>query len=98
MVVVGRTNRKPEDNTVSVEVSDGPTPQAFDAAATDRWGQFGVWAVTIDVPADADPGNYTLRSDDGDDTDLVQVAIQSAERNETAGNGTAGDETATGTP
>lgn len=91
MVVRGRTNRKPDDNTIIVEVTDGPSADAFDVAATDTWGPLGVWRVAIDVPPDAEPGTYTLRADDGDDTDTVRVEVRAA------GDGTATNETATGT-
>ena len=87
----GRTNRKPTDNTIVVEVIDGPSSQQFDVATTEEWGQLGVWSVTLDVPSDAEPGNYTLRSDDGDDTDIVELEVRPDGRNATStqtGNGT----------
>lgn len=76
MVVRGRTNRKPDDNTVFVEVTEGPTPEAFDFASTDEWGTDGVWSVEIEVPPDTEPGTYTVESTDGDDTDSFEVVIQ----------------------
>jgi major cell surface glycoprotein (TIGR04216 family) len=90
VVVSGRTNRKPVDNTITVEVIDGPTPLAFDLVSTDQWGTDGTWSVTLDVPAGVEAGNYTLRSDDGDSTDTGQVEVLSAPvpGNETTANRT----------
>lgn len=85
MLVQGLTNRKPDDNSIEVEVVNGPSAEAFDVAATDEWKTDGVWSVTIDVPPDVEPGTYTLESDDGENTASFQVTIRSNRGNETGG-------------
>ena len=81
MIVRGTTNRKPDDTTIAVEAIDGPAPEDLEVVVTDTWGLDGVWEVTIDT-AGVEPGTYTLRADDGDDTDTVEVVI-SPSRNQT---------------
>ncbi|MFC7132757.1 MULTISPECIES: hypothetical protein [Salinibaculum] len=86
MVIRGLTNRKPDDNTITVEALEGPTPEAFDFAATDRWGLNGVWAVQLDTDG-VEPGTYVLEADDGDSSDRVEVRVlpnATASVNETA--------------
>ena len=74
MFIQGLTNRKADDNTISVEVVEGPTAEEFAANSTDEWGLDGVWAVTIDSDG-VEPGTYTIEADDGDNTDTVQVEV-----------------------
>lgn len=74
MVVRGLTNRKSDDDTITVEAVDGPTPEAFDFAATDRWETDGVWMVELDTDG-VEPGTYVIEADDGDDSDRVEVRI-----------------------
>jgi major cell surface glycoprotein (TIGR04216 family) len=88
VVVRGVTNRKPDDNTITVEAVDGPTPDAISIASTDEWGLDGVWTVTLDTDG-AEPGTYTVEADDGDDTDRVTVEVVSADDG-TATNSTGG--------
>ncbi|MFB6131593.1 MAG: hypothetical protein ABEJ28_12320 [Salinigranum sp.] len=91
MVVRGLTNRRPDDNTITVEAVDGPTPEAVDFGATDEWGTDGVWSVALDTGG-VEPGTYVLESDDGDDTDRVEVRIlppDSGNATVVGGNGTA---------
>jgi hypothetical protein len=93
MEVVGLTNRKPDDNTITVEVVDGPSANEFDTGSIDQWDGDGVWSVTLDTD-DVEPGTYTIEVDDGDNTDTVQVQVVAAEAggNETenaSGNATA---------
>ncbi|UPV99768.1 hypothetical protein M0R88_14765 [Halorussus gelatinilyticus] len=74
LVVRGLTNRRPEDNTVFVEVVAGPSADAFDLAATDSWGTDGVWQVELDT-AGVEPGVYTIEAEDGESSDSVRVRI-----------------------
>ena len=74
MVVQGVTNRKPDDNTITVEVIDGPSADEFDSAATDEWGRTGQWSVNLSTE-NVEPGTYTLEVDDGDNTDIVQFEV-----------------------
>jgi len=74
MVVQGMTNRKPDDNTITVEVIDGPSADEFDSAATDEWGRTGMWSVNLSTE-NVEPGTYTLEVDDGDNTDIVQFEV-----------------------
>ncbi|WP_276260162.1 HVO_2072 family ArtA-dependent S-layer glycoprotein [Haloglomus litoreum] len=78
MLVQGLTNRKPDDNTISVEVIDGPSADQFDINSTDEWGLDGVWSVTLGTDG-VEPGTYVLEADDGDNTDTVQVRIVEAQ-------------------
>ncbi|USZ68397.1 hypothetical protein NGM10_01335 [Halorussus salilacus] len=74
MVVQGLTNRQPDDNTITVEVIDGPSADDFDSAATDEWDRTGVWSVNLSTEG-IEPGTYTLEVDDGDNTDVVQFEV-----------------------
>lgn len=74
MVVRGLTNRKPDDNTVTVEAVEGPTPEAFEFGATDEWGTDGVWSVELNTTG-VEPGTYVVEADDGDDTARVEVRV-----------------------
>jgi len=89
MFVAGLTNRKPDDNTISVEVIDGPSADQFDANSTDDWDLDGRWAVTLSTDG-VEPGTYVVEADDGDNTDTVQIQVVEA--------GTGGNATATPTP
>ena len=106
MVVQGLTNRKADDNTITVEVVDGPSAGQFETASTDQWLNDGVWSVALEVPDDVEPGLYTVEADDGDQTDTVQVRITAAGNvtetpsnvTETPSNVTETPGNATGTP
>jgi hypothetical protein len=74
VVVRGLTNRRPDDNTIFVEVTDGPSAAAFDLAATDSWDTDGVWAVRLDSSG-VEPGVYTIQADDGESSDSVRVRL-----------------------
>ncbi|NHN58743.1 MULTISPECIES: hypothetical protein [Halorussus] len=74
IAVRGLTNRRPDDNTITVEVIDGPSASEFDSAATDEWGRNGVWSVNLSAQ-NVEPGTYTLEVDDGDNTDIVQFEV-----------------------
>jgi major cell surface glycoprotein (TIGR04216 family) len=74
MVVTGLTNRKPDDNTITVEAIEGPAVGDFDTNSTDEWDLDGVWSVNLDTD-DIEPGTYTIEADDGDNTDTIQVEI-----------------------
>lgn len=86
LVVQGLTNRKPGDNTLFVEVVEGPTAGAFDLAATRTWGTDGVWQVELDAVG-VEPGVYTIEAEDGDFTDSFEVRIL-PRANESVGNAT----------
>ncbi|QCW04824.1 HVO_2072 family ArtA-dependent S-layer glycoprotein [Natrinema pallidum] len=74
MTVTGVTNRQPDDNTISVEVTDGPSATQFDLALTEQWGADGRWNVTLDTEG-IDPGTYTIETNDGDSTDRADIRI-----------------------
>jgi hypothetical protein len=90
MFVQGITNRKPDDNTITVEVIDGQSVDQFDADSTDAWPLTGVWSVTLSTDG-VEPGTYTLEADDGDNTDTVTVEVVAAGEDE--GDGTNGGDT-----
>ncbi|WP_255149673.1 HVO_2072 family ArtA-dependent S-layer glycoprotein [Halorarius halobius] len=81
MLISGITNRKPDDNTIAIDVTEGPSANEFASPSTDEWNFTGRWSVTMQVPEDAEPGSYTLEADDGDNTDIVvfEVGNQTAE-------------------
>ncbi|UPV73716.1 hypothetical protein M0R89_14360 [Halorussus limi] len=93
LVVRGLTNRRPEDNTVFVEVVSGPSADAFDLAATETWGTDGVWRVELDA-ADVQPGVYTIEAEDGASSDSVRVRILPRVGNATVENATTANTTA----
>jgi hypothetical protein len=74
--VRGLTNRKPDDNTISVDIVGGPSADLFPSESDDQWNWRGRWGVTLQVPQDAEPGNYTVEADDGDNTDTVTFQVQ----------------------
>jgi len=78
MVVSGVTNRKPDDNTISIDVTEGPDATEFSSASTDEWNFTGQWSVRLNVPANVEPGTYTLEADDGDNTDIVTFQVVEA--------------------
>ncbi|NHN43040.1 major cell surface glycoprotein [Halorubellus sp. JP-L1] len=78
MVVAGLTNRKPDDNSISVEVIDGPSANEFETNSTDEWGLDGRWTASLATDG-VEPGTYTVEVDDGDNTDTVQVEILPAD-------------------
>jgi PGF-CTERM protein len=83
MVVRGTTNRRPDQNSLNVEVGSGPSAGAFAGDIVDRWGSNGTWTARIDVPEDAATGTYTLRAADGDSTDTTTFAVASERQNVT---------------
>jgi major cell surface glycoprotein (TIGR04216 family) len=74
MEILGVTNRKPDDNTITVEVVEGPSSADFNIASTDEWDNDGVWSVTLDTDG-VEPGTYVIEVDDGDSTDEVTIQI-----------------------
>jgi major cell surface glycoprotein (TIGR04216 family) len=75
MVVRGTTNRNPDDATIVVEATEGPSLAELGTAVTDEWGYDGEWNVTIDVPESVEPGQYTIQSDDGDRISEANVTV-----------------------
>ncbi|WP_049899040.1 HVO_2072 family ArtA-dependent S-layer glycoprotein [Natrinema sp. J7-1] len=74
MTVSGATTRQPDDNTITVEVTDGPSVSQFDLASTEQWGADGRWNVTLDTEG-IEPGTYTIETNDGDSTDKADIRI-----------------------
>lgn len=69
---MGTTNRKADDNTITVELLQGDA--SIEINSTDEWNSDGQWSV--DVPlSNVEPGNYTVEADDGDNTDRQNVEI-----------------------
>ncbi len=92
MVIAGSTNLKPDDNTISIEVTseDGTSVALED---TDEWNNDGQWMVEIDT-TDFETGTFTVEADDGDNTDTVNVEIVS-EREDTTTSSNATETTTT---
>jgi|GEM_PF-5717778 len=74
MSVRGTTNRRPNDTTLFVDLVDPTSGRVVADTETDAWGLSGNWEVTLST-AGVDPGNYTVRVDDGDDRDAVSVRV-----------------------
>jgi major cell surface glycoprotein (TIGR04216 family) len=72
MVVEGRTNFQPDDNTITVELSNEDTTVAL--SSTEEWGEDGMWSVQLDT-ADASTGTYTLEADDSENTVTTEVEL-----------------------
>lgn len=85
MVVRGHTNRIPDESTIMVEATDGPSAGRLPPAWTHDWNLDGEWTVSMDTDG-VEPGVYTLTVDvDGDTEDQVQVLILRPVGNETPG-------------
>ncbi|MDY7082107.1 MAG: PGF-CTERM sorting domain-containing protein [Halobacteria archaeon] len=74
-IVRGLTNLKPDENTIVVQAIEGPDNNKISVNSTDMWQQDGVWSVSIDVPSDVTPGNYTIQADSGEASDQVDIQI-----------------------
>lgn len=75
MVVRGRTNRKPGDNEVLVDLAEAASGQRVATAETDEWGQAGVWQVRLSTD-ELSPGSYVVEASDGDDSDVVRIDLR----------------------
>ncbi|QGX95260.1 major cell surface glycoprotein [Haloplanus rallus] len=75
MLVRGATNRNPDDATVVVEVTEGPSAASFPLVTAPSWSADGVWTARLAVPSDATPGTYTLEVDDGENTFTRSVVV-----------------------
>lgn len=93
MVIAGSTNLKPDDNTISIEVTneDGTSVALED---TDEWNNDGQWMVEIDT-TDFETGTFTVEADDGDNTDTVNVEVVSEREDTTTSSDNATDTTTT---
>ncbi|MFP4174975.1 MAG: PGF-CTERM sorting domain-containing protein, partial [Halobacteriales archaeon] len=77
MHIRGTTNRNPEDATIVVEATEGPSLAELGTEVTEEWSNDGEWNVSIEVPEDVEPGQYTIESDDGERVDEANVTIAS---------------------
>ena len=75
MLVRGATNRNPDEATVAVEVTEGPSAASFPLVTAPSWSADGVWTARLAVPSDATPGTYTLEVDDGENTLTRSVVV-----------------------
>ena len=73
MIVEGRTNLRPDDNSITVELltEDG---DSVALTTTDEWGYDGRWRLSIILDG-VTPGSYTLEADDAYGTDTVEIEI-----------------------
>jgi major cell surface glycoprotein (TIGR04216 family) len=72
LVLEGRTNLQPDDNTITVELGNEDTTVGL--ASTEEWGSNGEFMIEIDT-ADAATGTYTLEVDDGENTVTEEVEL-----------------------
>nr|BAB39352.1 cell surface glycoprotein precursor [Haloarcula japonica] len=76
--IEGTTNRKPDDNTITVELLDDED-ESVTVDSTDEWSSDGQWSVSLDLSDEnVEPGNFTVEADDGDNTDRQSVQIVEA--------------------
>jgi major cell surface glycoprotein (TIGR04216 family) len=83
MVVRGVTNRNPDDATIIVEAEQGPSTAELGTGIADEWAADGeegdapggVWSTELEVDEEVEPGEYVIRSDDGDRIDEATVEI-----------------------
>jgi major cell surface glycoprotein (TIGR04216 family) len=73
LVVEGRTNLRPDDSAITVELltQEG---NSVALATTDEWGYDGMYTLTLELE-DARTGTYTLEADDSYNSDTVEVEI-----------------------
>jgi PGF-CTERM protein/surface glycoprotein (TIGR04207 family) len=74
MTVSGVTNRQPDDNTITVEVIEGPSSSQFDIESTENWGTSGQWSVAIPTEG-VEPGNYTVEASVGGNSDIRSFQV-----------------------
>mgnify|MGYP006926861502 CR=1 FL=1 len=71
IVVTGQTNRQPADNLIIIKLLS-PENETVRSAVVNQWQSNGQWSTTVNITT-LDPRTYTLRADDGADTDEVAV-------------------------
>lgn len=75
VTINGVTNLRPDRNAITVDLEDSEG-DIVASTGTDRWGQDGVWSVTIDTSG-LEPGEYTVVADDGYDSDIETIRLVS---------------------
>jgi len=75
MVIEGKTNRDPDDTSITVEAVRGPSHERVGTVKVDEWGQDGRWRVALGTDETLEPGRYTVQIDDGVRIDEKEVAI-----------------------
>jgi major cell surface glycoprotein (TIGR04216 family) len=73
MIVEGRTNLRPGDNAITVELLN-EDDDSVALATTDEWSYDGTYRIALELD-DVETGTYTLEVDDSYNTDTVQVEI-----------------------
>jgi len=74
--VRGVTNLRPDRNVITVALAQNGTVLGLPREA-DSWGTDGVWSVTLRVPSDLPPGNYSVDIDAGVTSRSVGVRVGS---------------------
>jgi len=74
LVAEGRTNLRPDDNSLTLELLTEQDGESVALASTDEWQSNGRWSLSLDLE-DVQTGTYTLEVDDGDNTDISEVEI-----------------------
>jgi major cell surface glycoprotein (TIGR04216 family) len=69
----GQTNRQPDDNTIVAELLT-QDDESVSLSSVDQWDTDGTYTVEIEL-SDAEPGNYTLEVDDGENTDRAPIEV-----------------------
>lgn len=81
IVVEGSTNRKPEGNTITVELL-GSNGESITLTSTAKWDADGRWSVTFE-PTDVEPGTYVVESGDGTTFDRLEFQLVAQRETET---------------
>jgi major cell surface glycoprotein (TIGR04216 family) len=71
--VRGQTNRQPDDNTIVAELLT-QDDESVTLSSVDQWDTDGTYTVELELSG-AEPGNYTLEVDDGDNTDRANIEV-----------------------
>ncbi|NHN59312.1 MULTISPECIES: hypothetical protein [Halorussus] len=75
MVVAGRTNLFPGENTIRIEAVDGPSAGRLPPVWTHDWNADGNWSVAMDTDG-LEPGVYTLVVEaEGETDDQVSFSV-----------------------
>ena len=97
--VIGQTNRKPDDNTITVEMLT-QDDNVVASTSTDQWPTSGQYSVNISLEGEGiQPGEYVVEVDDGDNTDRAPVeVVEQVDEEETPTTATPEPDTPTPTP
>jgi major cell surface glycoprotein (TIGR04216 family) len=77
VTISGETNLQPDDNTIVLEVTSGPSAEEISIPSVDEWGMNGTWSTTFTVPDTVEPGTYEIEADDGESVTTTTIEVVS---------------------